>query len=284
VVCEGTGQSGVGSIAGVSNADVIGLLRDMGVPVMAILVTRGGIGSTIDRLFPHLLSLTYMGCRVDGLVINSVRGDRTEKVGDYLDRYYCRIFPRLYGSYPKPCQPPPIVGLIPEVPELRFPTMRSLAEAFADQQIDQVGFLSPAQPVEYSDLFVRGVKVVSLECGFESYLSDGDVFVVGINANSTILTLLHEDARQKSAGGHGLSGLILSCSGAAGLSAEALSAIFAARIPTLMLPNDSADIVRRISDMSVKIQPYDRAKKEIIDRVHARHLDLTSLHDRFMPW
>ena len=100
VVCEGTGESGVGSIGGISNADVIRLLKGMGVPVRTLLISRGGIGSAIDRLFPHLLSLTHLGCEVDGLILTAVRRDKLAKVKHYLGHYYDEVFPRLYGTWP----------------------------------------------------------------------------------------------------------------------------------------------------------------------------------------
>ena len=60
VVCEGTGQPGVGSVVGLSNGDVIKLLKEMGVTVITLLVARGGIGSTIDRIFPQLLLILFL--------------------------------------------------------------------------------------------------------------------------------------------------------------------------------------------------------------------------------
>jgi len=275
VVAEGTGQPGVGSVAGVSNGDVITLLKEMGVPVVTILVAQGGIGSTIDRVFPHLLSLNCMDCQVDGLIVNAVRLDKIGKVKGYLQRYYTEVFPALYCGFSKVSLPPPILGFIPEVPELGFPTMRLLAEAFADEHIDRIGFLNPARTIDYSGLFVRGVKVQSLESGFEPYLEDGDLVIVGINANEGIQALLMEDARQKREGRQGLSGLILSCSRTGGLTAETLEGILVCEVPTLIMPNDSADIVRRFSEMSVKIQPYDLAKKRYVDRTYQKYLDLS---------
>jgi hypothetical protein len=273
VVCEGTGQSGVGSVGGISNADVIRLLKGMGVPVKTLLISRGGIGSAIDRLFPHLLTLTYLGCGVDGLILTAVRRDKLAKVKHYLSRYYGDVFPRLYGYVAQCPVPPPVMGLIPTVPQLKCPTMRLLAETFAGQQVDTVGFLRPAQPIDSADLFVQGVKVRSLESGFEAYLEDGDVFVVGINASGAIQALLSQNAWMKAAGRTGLSGLILSCARTARLSDGALQAILQSDVPTLILRSDSAHIIRSITELSVKIQPYDAAKKMLIERTYAEHLD-----------
>ena len=279
VVCEGTGQPGVGSVAGVSNGDVINLLKGMGVPVFTVLVARGGIGSTIDRLFPHLLSMNCMDCQVDGMIVNAVRADKIEKVRDYLQRYYRDAFPLLYCSFTKVCSPPPILGLIPEVPELEYPSMRLLAETFFDEQIDLFRFTTASKPIESADWLVKGVKVLSLDHGFESYLEDGDLVIVGINANDAILSLLKENQRLKNEGRRGLAGLILSCSQAPGIKIETINAVANSEVPTLVLPNDSADIVRRIVELSVKIQPYDVLKRKYVDKAYQNHLDFSWVTD-----
>jgi hypothetical protein len=94
------------------------------------------------------------------------------------------------------------------------------------------------------------------------------------------VALLKEHARQASEGRQGLSGLILSCAGRGGLTSESLAAIHSSGVPLLVLPNDSAEIVREISQMSVKIQPYDWAKKALVDKAYAEHLDFSVLLDK----
>ena len=280
VVSEGTGQPGVGSVVGLSNGDVIKLLKEMGVPVITILVAMGGIGSTIDRIFPQLLSLNCIGCQVDGLIVNAVRLSKLDKVRSYLKLYYQTAFPELYGGYCKVGSPPPILGFIPEIPELGFPTMRLLMEAFIDEEMMDLKRFASTPRIEATDRFVRGIKVRSLVSGFEPYLENGDVFIVGINANEAIMSLLREHVKGKSEGRQGLAGLILSCSQASGLRVETINAILESGVPTMVLPNDSADIVRRIAKMSVKIQPYDTAKKQYVDLAYQNHLDFSWIMDR----
>ena len=280
VVSEGTGQPGVGSVVGLSNGDVVNLLKEMGVPVITILVARGGIGSTIDRIFPQLLSLNCIECQVDGLIINAVRLSKLDKVRTYLKLYYKKAFPELYCSLSKVGSPPPILGFIPEVPELGFPTMRLLMEAFIDEQMMDLRKFARTPRSKTSDRFVRGIKVLSLDSGFEPYLKDGDVLIVGINANETIMSLLSQNAKARNKGHQGLTGLILSCSRATGLKVETINAILESDVPTMVLPNDSADIVRRIAKMSVKIQPYDVAKKKYVDLAYQNHLDFSWIMGR----
>ena len=84
VLAEGTGHPGVGSVGGISNADVINLLRGMGVPLSVLLVTRGGIGATIDQVFPYLVLLDHMHVRVEGMIVNGVYPSKMDKIRRYL--------------------------------------------------------------------------------------------------------------------------------------------------------------------------------------------------------
>jgi hypothetical protein len=45
-------------------------------------------------------------------------------------------------------------------------------------------------------------------------------------------------------------------------------------LPTLTLDYDSAEIVQRIEHMTVKIQPYDIQKRELIAEAYEKHLTL----------
>ena len=136
VIIEGTGQPGVGSVAGSSNADVINMLRGMGVPVFVIMVTRGGIGSTIDQVFPYLMALDHLGTRVDGLIINGVFAAKMAKIRDYLTRYYAHAFTTLYGDRLQAQGIPAILGFVPAIADLRLPTMRLIAEHLARRRSD----------------------------------------------------------------------------------------------------------------------------------------------------
>ena len=165
------------------------------------------------------------------------------------------------------------MGLIPAVPELKYLTMRLLAETFAGQQVDTVGFLRPAQPVDGSDLFVRGVKVRSLESGFETYLEDGDVFR-GRDQCGWGDPGPSEPGRLDEGGRpHRAERADSLRARAANLSDGALHAILHADVPTLILRSDSAYIIRSIAELSVKIQPYDSAKKALIERMYSEYLD-----------
>ncbi len=79
VIYEGTGHPGVGSVVGLSNADVADLL---GAPV--VLVVEGGIGYTIDRLNLCLSLFREKGAAFAGVIINKVHPDKIDKVRSYV--------------------------------------------------------------------------------------------------------------------------------------------------------------------------------------------------------
>ncbi|MHB1296780.1 MAG: AAA family ATPase [Anaerolineae bacterium] len=277
VIVEGTGQPGVGSVAGISNADVINAMREMGVPVFVILVTRAGIGSTIDQVFPYLMALDHMGTRVDGLIINSVIPAKVDKVRSYLEAYYHNVFERLYGDRLTAQGTPKILGFVPAIPELRFPTMRLIVEDLAKERDSNIEVIAPADFDAGAIRLVRKLKVISLDFGYEPFLEPGDAVIVGVNANDVILALLLLHERMVRKYGSGLSGLILSCKHVGGLSQQIRDLIVSGDLPAVTLAYDSAEIVKHVEEMTVKIQPYDEGKKELIYRAYQENLTLSGL-------
>jgi BioD-like phosphotransacetylase family protein len=95
VVVEGTGHPGVGSVFGLSNADVAAALD---IPV--ILVLDGGVGSTIDRFTLCSSIFDQAGIRVAGVVINRVHPARMDKVRKLLGGWFNDAGVRILGFVP----------------------------------------------------------------------------------------------------------------------------------------------------------------------------------------
>jgi hypothetical protein len=276
VIVEGTGQPGVGSIGGICNADVINMLRDMGVPLYVLMVTKAGIGSTIDELFPYLIAMDRMGTRIDSIIINRVFPFKLDKVQHYLETYYTQLFPRQYGHLLT--QPvPPIAGFVPMVPELRMFSMRLITQMFREEKVGTVEVLAPSNFDEAGVRLVRDVKAINLRFGYERFVEPGDAIIIGVNANDIVLSglLLHERLLRNS--GEGLSGLILSSNQIGGLSKQVQHLIQDERLPTITVPYDSAEIVQKIGSWTVKIQPYDLEKRKLISDTYCQALDLSHI-------
>jgi hypothetical protein len=261
-------------VAGISNADVINTLRDMGVPLFVVMVTEGGIGSTLDQIFPYLMALDHLNVRVDGLIINGIYVSKLDKIAHYLEGYYERVFVPLYGEKLVGQSVPPILGFMPSIPELRFPTMRLVAENFSQRPESGMEIVAPDDFDVASVRLIRDLRVISLDFGYEPLLKPHDAAVIGVNANDAILaTYLHHDRLEREYG-EGLSGVLLSCKHVGGLADRIREIIVEKDLPTLTLDYDSAEIVQRIEHMTVKIQPYDIQKRELIAEAYEKHLTL----------
>ncbi len=273
VVVEGTGQPGVGSVAGVCNADVINMLRDMGVPVFVILVTEGGIGSTIDEIWPYLMAMNSMHTRIDGIVINGVIPDKVSKIRHYLESYYDRIYEPLYKSAGCFQPPPPIIGYVPTISELALPTMRLIVEELSEERDSNVQIIAPPDFNSQASRLVKDVKVINLRYGYERFVMSGDVVVAGINANDSVLSVVMHHQRLLSQDGPGLSGLILSCRQVGGLSQQVYNELLTVPdLPTIALDYDTAEVIQRIEHLSVKMQPYDVYKAALIAKVYEANI------------
>jgi dethiobiotin synthetase len=273
VIIEGTGQPGVGSIGGISSGEVINRLRQKGVPLSVLIVTTAGIGGTIDQIFPFLITMDRLGTRLDGMIINRVFPDKLDRIAHYLNTYYAQLFPKQYGhlmTYPVP----PIVGFIPMVPQLSMFSMRLLAEAFARETKTRVEIMAPDNFGEVSGQLIRNIKTINLRFGYERYVEPGDAIIMGVNANDVILSALLMHERYLRNHGQGLAGLILSCNQVGGLSKHVQKLIRDEHLPTIAVEFDSAEIIQQIESWTVKIQPYDVEKRQLISKTYCDNLDL----------
>jgi len=95
VVYEGTGHPGVGSVVGLSNAEVA---RMLGASV--IMIVEGGIGSTIDELNRSLSLFREHQVPIIGIIVNKVIPEKIEKVTRYVGQYLEQNGLHLLGVMP----------------------------------------------------------------------------------------------------------------------------------------------------------------------------------------
>jgi len=79
LVIEGAGHSGVGAVAGISNARIA---AELGAPVM--IVTGAGIGSTVDDVCLNLAIYREEGARVRIIMPNKIRRERRDDTLHFL--------------------------------------------------------------------------------------------------------------------------------------------------------------------------------------------------------
>ena len=94
-IFEGTGHPGVGSVVGMSNADVA-KLTGSGV----IMVAEGGIGNTIDMMSMCMEKFYRLDVPIIGVILNKVLINKREKVEYYVQKWLEPLDIPLFGSMP----------------------------------------------------------------------------------------------------------------------------------------------------------------------------------------
>jgi len=113
VLCEGTGHCAVGSVVGLNNAAVAGMLgADM------VLVANGGLGSAIDELELNRVLCQHHDVRLAGVILNKVKPDKYEQTKDYMSRALMQT----WGV--------PLLGCIPDRPFLGCAALADLERLF----------------------------------------------------------------------------------------------------------------------------------------------------------
>ena len=284
VLVEGTGQLGVGSVAGVCNADVIRALRGMGAPVHVLISARNHTGDVIDTLFPYLVALRHLGVHAVGLIVTRMAPGELARIRTELADYYERVFPHMYAmsrvshtaSRPRAFaiadDPPRLLGCVPEIPELAMPSVRLIAEYFQGKRKSGLSLVAPADFAARAATLVERVRVVSLQEGYQPLIRPGDAVIVGGNANERIAALLDYQEGQWRRGQAGLSCLFLSCGHIGGLRPDLHERLVRSQLPVLRLDYDSAEIARQVRSLRVKVQTYDTIKRELIARAYCDHV------------
>ena len=111
VIFEGTGHPGVGSVAGVSNAEVASML-DAGV----VMVVEGGIGKTIDMLNMTTALFREKNVPILGVVVNKVLESKISKVSHYVGKWLEK-------------EGIPLLGVVPYDKTLAYPLMETITKA-----------------------------------------------------------------------------------------------------------------------------------------------------------
>lgn len=162
VVYEGTGHAGVGSVIGLSNAQVA---KRLGAEV--ILIVGGGIGRTFDRLNLNLGLFREQGVPVKGVIVNKVHLDKLDHVRDHLQAYLERI-------------DIPLLGALPFDRTLSFPIMATVQKSIKGKellhphsltnQVEEILAGSTFQIDEFT--YFRNVLLITNQANYHSAIED----------------------------------------------------------------------------------------------------------------
>ncbi|MFW5769387.1 MAG: phosphotransacetylase family protein [Spirochaetota bacterium] len=251
MVIEGTGHAGVGSVIGLSNARVAKLLG-----ASVIIITCGGIGRPIDEVMLNMALFDQSGVDVIGVVVNKVMPEKIEKISKFV-----RMGFESKGL--------PVLGIIPYFPMLSSPTILQVCdecggsllcgEEFMDETVSNVivGAMPPNTAIDYfkgqvmlitpgnrDDLLLAALACSAREIRTE-YCVKGIVLTGGIKPHPTILYLLSR-----------------------------------AKIPVVLVEEDTFSTAKRITNMIVKLNPGAKDKIEKVKEIVKEYVDINTILER----
>ena len=243
IIYEGTGHPGVGSVVGMSNADVAHTLN-----AGVVMVVEAGIGSTIDRLTMSMSLFREKKVPIIGVIVNKALVNKMDKVRHYVGQVL-----EDRGI--------PLLGIMPYEEELGLPLMRTIASAvdgkvlFYEDQLDNR---------------VRDIIAGSLIDMNQLKRPDNLLLVVSISRLHDALKKLEHASRMVDVPNQCLlSGIIVT--GKGDINDESLDYIHRKQIPVVHSLMDTYESVIKISKIEVKINtrtPWKISKAVELFRQH----------------
>ncbi len=247
VIYEGTGHPGVGSVVGLSNADVAHMLD---APV--ILVVEGGVGYTIDRLNLCLALFREQNARLAGVIINKVLPEKMDKVEHYVGKKL-----REWDI--------PLLGLIPYDKTLMYPLLDTIRSRIQGRVL--------ANPAGLNNLVEEVVAASLLPKYHFNEETQGVLLVTSANRlNDSVGRIIELSEREGIE--NPLAGIVITGDGRLLESLdegfEYANYVFKNNIPIISTPLDTYGTAVQISTMEVKINVQTPGKaKRAIELVHS---------------
>lgn len=254
VVYEGTGHPGVGSIIGLSNAQVAKLLG-----TDAVVVAEGGIGKTIDRLNMSLALFREEGVRIRGVIINKVHVDKYDRVKTYLEKHLAKI-----GI--------PLLGVLPYDQSMSFPIMKTIRKTLQGQILFNEKSLSN----QVAEILAGSLIEIDEFTYFKDLL-----LVVNSSRFKEAIEKIKTAARERGMKDCPLSGVIITGQGGNAYRSNRAqfqdAYLMKHKVPVLATQHDTYDTVVKISRIEVKINTHTPWKvKRAIELIH-EHVDLDEI-------
>ncbi|MBK9256314.1 MAG: AAA family ATPase [Saprospiraceae bacterium] len=248
VIYEGTGHTGVGSVANLSNARVAKLL-DAGV----VMVVEGGIGSTIDMLNMTTALFREENVPIIGVIINKVLPDKVDKIRHYVGKWL-------------ESRSLPLLGVIPYEKTLAYPLIRSVAEAVR-------GVVT--YNADYQENKVESILAGSLIDLKELKSSQDMLLVVATRSINEAIRKIELMASHHGINNCPLSGIV--ATGEGQMDRHTLKYIEQNNLPLIRSELDTYGAVLRISKIEVKINRSTPWKiKMAIDMIE-KNVDLEAI-------
>lgn len=248
VVIEGTGHAGVGSVFDLSNARVARLLN-----AKVVIVTRGGIGRPVDEIALNHTLFEKENVPVVGVIANKTFPWKLDETRDYLTRSLAR-------------QGLDLLGVIPYMPRLTWPTVQQIADALEAKVLN-------GQPC-LTNVVVKIIVGVMTTNNALSQVRDKALFIVPGDRDDIVLAAVSSDLLRKDMD---ISGIVLT--GGLRLAPQTLELVKLTHIPVLEVGATTYDTASAVHDMTVKIRETDEEKIQLAAALVREHVDVKRLWD-----
>jgi dethiobiotin synthase len=249
VVIEGTGHAGVGSVFDMSNAIVAKMLD-----AKVVIVSAGGIGRPIDEVMLSIPLFQKAGVEIAGIIINKVQAKKYKKIDGLVRKGFSQ-----HGL--------DVLGVIPYLHMLDMPTMEHMADELKGR------FISGSD--ENMLKTIGNIVVATGKTRTVMRQIDQSTLIVTSGDREELIRSVIKEADKKRPKYDILSGFIITCGFMPNRKIRAM--LEKSRIPTLLVQEDTFDVITKIDNMIVKIHPGEKDKIEMIQKLVQDHVDLEPL-------
>jgi uncharacterized protein len=275
LLIEGTGHAGVGSVVGLSNAQVARMLR-----APAAIVAEAGVGRPIDEIVLNRALFARHGVEVVGAIINKVNADEHPTLPDVLRKGLAR-----HGIE--------LLGLLPYRPLLSNPTLAMLVEQVKGDILSEgdsldraiahvaIGAMQPRHLIERvgpgSLLIVPGDRtdvIHAVVAANRAARARGERRRIFARRQQLFGRLVSDDDPSPE-----LAGLVLT--GGYRPRPRDLEAIRSEHLFAMLVDLDTYEAASRVHDLLVKTHPADREKIDLTRKLISDHLDIDLILSHF---
>lgn len=232
VVIEGTGHACLGSVYGLSNAEVA---RALGAKV--VIVSAGGVGQPIDEIALSVSFFRQHGVEIVGAIVNKARPEEIEPMKSFGREALARLGVKL-------------LGVIPHDPIFESRTALQVFEGVKAHLLHGEGRLQQRVGATL-------VGAMTAHHAIENFEDDALLITPGDRTDLILAAIMSKMITKE---GRGLAGLILT----RGLRPpDSLMALLKKTgLPVAVVREGTYDAAAAVTNLEPKISPGDRAKHE----------------------
>lgn len=261
LLVEGTGHAGVGSVIGLSNADVAGMLG-----ARALIVSEAGLGRPVDEIVLNRALFARHGVDVVGAIVNKVDDAAHPTLPGVLERGLA-----LHGIE--------LLGVLPYRPVLSHPTLAVLLERMPGEIIHPGPDLDrPIVQVSIAAMRAEHAMQRAREGGLIIVPGDRED-VIGAAAATVAAARAHAVERGLSPRRAGIAGIVLT--GGYRPNFYLIDEVRRSDLFCYLVEDETYAAASKIHDLLVKTHAADTEKIETIKAIVAEHLDVDRILERF---